>query len=53
MPRSRPSAERPGLPIGQSDAKIAAICRLSDATLATGNTKTSPRTGVTLVNPWE
>lgn len=45
--------ERAGLPIGQSDAKIAAICRLIDATLATRNTKDFAGTGVTLVNPWE
>jgi predicted nucleic acid-binding protein len=45
--------ERIGRPIGSSDAKIAAICRLVDATLATRNTKDFADTGVTLVNPWE
>jgi predicted nucleic acid-binding protein len=45
--------ERLGLPIGSSDAKIAAICRLVGATLATRNTKDFAETGVHLVNPWE
>lgn len=45
--------ERMGLPIGSSDAKIAAICRLIDATLATRNMKDFAETGVKLVNPWE
>ncbi|TCC31199.1 type II toxin-antitoxin system VapC family toxin [Kribbella sindirgiensis] len=44
---------RSGLPIGQSDAQIAAICRAVDATLVTRNTKDFLETGVPLVNPWE
>jgi toxin FitB len=42
-----------GLPIDQADAKIAAICRVVDATLATRNTQDFVETGVRLVNPWE
>ncbi|TDO52406.1 hypothetical protein EV643_102245 [Kribbella sp. VKM Ac-2527] len=45
--------ERIGLPIGSSDAKIAAICRVVDATLATRTTKDFAETGITVVNPWE
>lgn len=45
--------ERLGLPIGTSDAKIAAICRLVNATLATRNMKDFAETGINLVNPWE
>lgn len=44
---------RAGLPIGQSDAQIAAICRAVDATLVTRNTKVFLDTGVELVDPWE
>jgi predicted nucleic acid-binding protein len=42
-----------GLPIDDADAKIAAICRIVDATLATRNTKDFVETGIRLVNPWE
>jgi predicted nucleic acid-binding protein len=45
--------ERAGLPISQSDAQIAGICRLVGATLATRNTKDFAETGISLVNPWE
>ncbi len=44
---------RAGLPIDEADAKIAAICRVVDATLVTRNTKDFAETGLTLVNPWE
>jgi predicted nucleic acid-binding protein len=42
-----------GLPIGEADARIAAICRLVDFTLMTRNTKDFVETGIKLVNPWE
>ncbi|MDX3005782.1 type II toxin-antitoxin system VapC family toxin [Kribbella solani] len=45
--------ERAGLPIDEADAQIAAICRLTDAVLATRNTKDFVGTGLELVNPWE
>jgi hypothetical protein len=42
-----------GLPIDDADAKIAAICRIVDATLATRNTQDFVETGIRLVNPRE
>jgi toxin FitB len=45
--------ERAGQPISISDAQIAAICRVMDATLATRNTSDFKDTGVKLINPWE
>jgi toxin FitB len=45
--------ERAGQPISISDAQIAAICRASDATLATRNTSDFTGTGVNLINPWK
>jgi hypothetical protein len=44
---------RAGLPIDTTDAQIAAICLVEQATLATRNTQDFLRTGVALVNPWE
>jgi predicted nucleic acid-binding protein len=45
--------ERIGRPIGVADAQIAAICRDSEATLATRNTADFEETGVDLINPWK
>jgi toxin FitB len=45
--------ERAGLPISTSDAQIAAICRVRNATLATRNTADFTGTGVDLINPWK
>ena len=45
--------ERIGRPIGVADAQIAAICRDSDATLATRNTADFEETGIELVDPWK
>jgi toxin FitB len=44
--------ERAGHPISTSDAQIAAICRVRNATLATHNTSDFTGTGVTLTDPW-
>jgi toxin FitB len=45
--------ERVGKPIGISDAQIASICRVLNATLATRNTSDFAGTGVNLINPWK
>ena len=45
--------ERTGRPISTSDAQIAAICRVRNATLATRNTADFTGTGVDLINPWK
>jgi toxin FitB len=45
--------ERAGRPISTSDAQIAAICRVHDATLATRNTPDFTHTGVDLIDPWK
>lgn len=45
--------ERVGRPIGVADAQIAAICRDSDATLATRNTADFEETGIELIDPWK
>ena len=45
--------ERTGKPISTSDAQIAAICRVLNATLATRNTADFTGTGVGLINPWK
>jgi predicted nucleic acid-binding protein len=45
--------ERAGRPISTSDAQIAAICRVLNATLATRNTTDFTGTGVDLINPWK
>jgi predicted nucleic acid-binding protein len=45
--------ERAGRPISTSDAQIAAICRVLNATLATRNTADFTGTGVGLINPWK
>lgn len=45
--------ERAGKPIGISDAQIASICRVRNATLATRNTSDFTGTGVNLINPWK
>ena len=45
--------ERAGRPISTSDAQIAAICRVLNATLATRNTADFTGTGVDLINPWK
>jgi toxin FitB len=52
-PRVVMGRTRAGLPIDEADARIAAICRVVDATLATRNTKDFAETGLKLVNPWE
>ena len=45
--------EQNGQPISVSDAQIAAICRVLNATLATRNTSDFTGTGVNLINPWK
>ena len=45
--------EHAGQPISISDAQIAAICRVLNATLATRNTSDFTGTGVNLINPWD
>jgi toxin FitB len=45
--------EHAGQPISISDAQIAAICRVLNATLATRNTPDFTGTGVNLINPWK
>jgi predicted nucleic acid-binding protein len=45
--------ERAGQPISISDAQIAAICRVLNATLATRNTSDFTGAGVNLINPWK
>jgi toxin FitB len=47
-----PARERLGRPIGVADAQIAAICRTTDATLATRNTDDFGGTGIELIDPW-
>lgn len=44
--------ERTGHPISTTDAQIAAICRVLEATLATRNTSDFADTGIDLVDPW-
>lgn len=44
--------ERVGHPISTTDAQIAAICRVLEATLATRNTSDFADTGIDLVDPW-
>jgi predicted nucleic acid-binding protein len=41
-----------GLPIGRSDAQIAAICRARGAALATRNIKDFLDTGIEVIDPW-
>jgi toxin FitB len=45
--------ERIGRPIGVADAQIAAVCRDSDAILATRNTADFEETGIELIDPWK
>lgn len=45
--------ERAGHPISTSDAQIAAICRVLNATFATRNTSDFTGTGVNLIDPWK
>ncbi|MBT3271888.1 MAG: type II toxin-antitoxin system VapC family toxin [Spirochaetales bacterium] len=45
--------DRIGAPISMPDAQIAAICRISNAALATRNTKDFKNTILSLINPWE
>jgi toxin FitB len=45
--------EHAGQPISTSDAQIAAICRVLDATLATRDISDFTGTGVDLINPWK
>jgi toxin FitB len=45
--------ERAGQPISISDAQIAAICRVLNATLATRNTSDFTGAGVNLIDPWK
>lgn len=45
--------EQAGQPISISDAQIAAICRVLNATLATRDTTDFTGTGVSLINPWK
>jgi predicted nucleic acid-binding protein len=44
--------ERAGRPVSATDAQIAAICRSSDAVLATRNVADFSDTGIVVVNPW-
>ena len=45
--------EHAGQPISTSDAQIAAICRVLNATLATRNTSDFTGIGVHLIDPWK
>lgn len=45
--------ERQGIPIGQFDAQIAAICRAWDADLATRDTSGFADTGIRVTDPWQ
>jgi predicted nucleic acid-binding protein len=45
--------EHAGQPISTSDAQIAAICRVLNATLATRDTSDFTGIGVNLINPWK
>lgn len=45
--------EHAGQPISTSDAQIAAICRVLNATLATHNTSDFTGIGVNLIDPWK
>jgi predicted nucleic acid-binding protein len=45
--------EHAGQPISTSDAQIAAICRVRNATLATRNTADFTGIGVDLIDPWK
>ena len=45
--------EHAGQPISTSDAQIAAICRVLNATLATRNTSDFTGIGVNLIGPWK
>jgi toxin FitB len=45
--------EQAGQPISISNAQIAAICRVLNATLATRNTPDFTGTGIDLTNPWK
>ena len=45
--------EHAGQPISTSDAQIAAICRVLNATLATRNTSDFTGVGVNLIDPWK
>jgi hypothetical protein len=45
--------EHAGQPISTSDAQIAAICRVLNATLATRNTFDFTGIGVSLIDPWK
>ncbi|MBO0825273.1 MAG: type II toxin-antitoxin system VapC family toxin [Actinobacteria bacterium] len=45
--------ERVGRPINTADARIAAICRTIEATLATRNTNDFEEAGIELINPWK
>jgi len=45
--------EHAGQPISTSDAQIAAICRVLNATLATRNTSDFTGIGVNLIDPWK
>ncbi|MBA2322501.1 MAG: type II toxin-antitoxin system VapC family toxin [Pseudonocardiales bacterium] len=44
--------QRLGRPIATAAAQIAAICRSTDATLATRNIKDFQETGIDLIDPW-
>lgn len=44
---------RLGRPISVADAQIAAICRATDAVLASRNTADFEHTGIQVVNPWQ
>jgi len=46
------SRERAGAPIDGFDAQIAAVCRVQDAALATGNGKDFAGADIELVDPW-
>lgn len=46
------AAEAKGKPMSLADAQIAAIARVSRATLATRNTADFAVAGIALVNPW-
>ena len=43
---------RAGLPIGEADCQIAAICRSRGAALVTRNMRDFKDTGIEIINPW-
>ena len=51
--RMRAAREENGLHAHSADMMIAAICAISNASLATRNTKDFTGTGIDIINPWD